>query len=391
MKGPNAIAIPSQRVFVTGVGSIVPEVLRDALRGTLTAAPTPSPEISAFETAPGAPAWGFEAVEFSIQTELPHVKSFVDRTSAFALAAGKRALSDAGLLEKEPRPGGVEIGCAYGSTLGCLEAMGIFWHKVKATNPKFAPPLPFTHGYANSPSSLLCIDFGLRGASATFTGEKLAGMEALMFAFDQIATGSAKIILVCASDSLTPAAHSHLFATQQLSARGDWTDGIIPGEGGAALVLESEDSAAKRGAKIWAEVEGINFFPLDPKSSVAPMRVATDTRQTAVFSSLPNLHHFGGWIQHLHKPDMPAVAPKYFTGDMLSVSPLLSVVLAAQTIGGSPIIAQKGGPGLPLLNSTSVLESPEFAVATGFDSGRTSRRGHAGEKVNPQRPPQKSP
>ena len=356
-------------MFITGTGSIAPESLRDVLNGTLKAPPLPSPEITAFETAPGAPAWGFEAVEFSIHDELPHVKSFIDRTSAFALAAGKRALTDAGMLEKTQRPEGLEIGCAYGSTLGCLEAMGIFWNKVKATNPKFAPPLPFTHGYVNSPSSLLCIDFALRGASATFAGEKLAGMEALLFAFDHIASGSAEAILVCASDSLTPAAHNHLFATEQLSAAGDWTDGIIPGEGGAALVLESEASAIKRGARIIAEIEGINFFPLDPKSSVAPMRVATGTRETAVFSSLPNLHHFGGWIQHLHKPDMPAVASKYFTGDMLSVSPLLSVVLAAQTLQGVPVIAQNGAPGLPLLNSASVLENARYAVATGFDSG----------------------
>ncbi len=342
--------------------------MRDVLSGQLSAPPQPPPEITAFETAAGVPAWGFEAVEFSIQTELPHVKSFVDRTSAFALAAGKRALADASLLEKTQRPQGVEIGCAYGSTLGCLEAMGIFWNKVKATNPKFAPPLPFTHGYANSPSSLLCIDFSLRGAAATFTGEKLAGLEALLFAFDQIAAGSAEIILVCASDSLTPAAHNHLFATEQLGVSGDWRDGLIPGEGAAALVLESEASAARRGAKILAEIEGINFFPLDPKSSVAPMRIATGTRETAVFSSVPNVHLYGGWIQHLHKPDMPAVAPKYFTGDMLSVSPLLSVVLAAQTLSGAQIIAQNGAPGLPLLNSASVLEKAQFAVATGFDS-----------------------
>ncbi|MEI6233418.1 MAG: beta-ketoacyl synthase N-terminal-like domain-containing protein [Planctomycetota bacterium] len=278
-------------------------------------------------------------------------------------------MTAAGLLDKTQRPTGVEIGCAYGSTLGCLEAMGLFWNKVKATNPKFAPPLPFTHGYANSPSSLLCIDFGLRGSAATFTGEKLAGLEALLFAFDHIASGSAHIMLVCASDSLTPAAHNHLFATEQLSAKGDWTDGLIPGEGGVALVLESEASARQRGAKILAEIEGINFFPLDPKSSVAPMRVATGTRETAVFSSLPNIHAFGGWIQHLHKPDMPAVAPKYFTGDMLAPSPLLSVALAAQTLSGSPIIAQNGTPGLPLLNKASVLEHALYAVATGFDSG----------------------
>lgn len=249
--------------------------------------------------------------------------------------------------------------------------MGIFWNKVKATNPKFAAPLPFTHGYANSPASLLCIEYGLRGASAVFTGERLAGMEALLFAFDQIAAGSAEMILAGASESLTPAAHRHLFASGQLCAKGDWSSGIVPGEGAVMLLLESEESAQKRGAKILAEIEGVNFFPLDPKSSVAPMRVATGTRETVVFSSTPNLHAFGGWIQHLHKPDMPAVAPKYFTGDCLSVSPLLSVALAARGLSGEPIVALKPADrGLPLMNAIeSSVEKPKFAVATGFDSG----------------------
>src|SRR5438105_8262292 len=106
-------------------------------------------------------------------------------------------------------------------------------------------------------------------------------MEALLFAFDQIAQGSVQAIVVCASESLTPAAHNHLFATGQLSARGDWSDGLIPGEGGVALLLESQTSAAARGAGVLAEIEGVNFFPLDPKSSVAPMRVATPTDETA--------------------------------------------------------------------------------------------------------------
>ena len=355
--------------MITAAAFIAPEPLREALAGSRSVAPQPPPEITAFETLAGVPAWGFEVVDFSIQSELPHVKSFVDRTSAFALAAAKHALAESNLLERDKRPAGVEIGCAYGTTLGCLEAMGIFWNKVKSTNPKFAPPLPFTHGYANSPSSLLCIDYGLRWSAATFTGERLVGLEALLFAFDQIAAGSAEAMLVCASDSLTPAALNHLYATKQLSARGDWSDGIVPGEGGVALILESEAIAAARGARVLAELEGVNFFPLDPKSSVAPMRVATPTNETAVFTSTPNVHAFGGWIQHLHKPDMPAVAPKYFTGDALSVSPLLGVALAAKTLGGERVIALNGGAGLPLLNAASTLDEARYALASGFDAG----------------------
>ena len=188
----------------------------------------------------GHPAWGFEALDVNLETELPNIKSFIDRTSALALVAAKRALGDASLLDKTIRPPSVgEIGCAYGTTLGCLEAMQIFWHKVKTSNPKFAQPLPFTQGYANSPSSLLCIEFGLRGPAATFSGEKLAGMEALTFAIDQIVSGAARVVLAGASESLSAPAYRHLLATGQLSKTGNWTDGIVPGEGGAMLVARA--------------------------------------------------------------------------------------------------------------------------------------------------------
>lgn len=357
--------------MISGASWIAPEPLGLALSGALKAAPAPTPEITAFETAAGTPAFGFEVLDFSIQKELPNVISFVDRTSAFALAAAKRALDHAGLLDAKARPANAEIGCAYGSTLGCLEAMGVFWNKVKAGNPKFAAPLAFTQGYANSPASLMAIEFKLRGASAVFAGERLAGMEALLFAFDQIVSGSAEIMLAGASDSLTAAAHGHLFASGQLCEKGDWSGGVVPGEGAAMLVLESAASARSRGRKALAELEGVNFFPLDPRSTVAPMRVATGTRETVVFSSTPNQHVFGGWIQHLHKPDMPAVAPKYFSGDMLSAAPLLSVALAARQLSGERIVAFDGAAGLPLLNAgaATAIGKPRYAVATGFDAG----------------------
>jgi hypothetical protein len=368
---------------ITGIGWIAPATLADALAGRLTAPPEPTPEITAFELPDGCPTWGFEVLDLHLDKELPNIKSFVDRTSALALVAAKRALSDAALLERDHRPKNVEIGCAYGSTLGCLEAMGIFWNKVKSSSPKFAPPLPFTHGYPNSPSSLLCIEFGLRGAAATFTGEKLAGVEALMFAFDHIASGSADIILAGASESLSAAAYRHLLATGQLSKSGKWDDGIVPGEGAVMLVLESESSAKARKMRIHADLEGINFFPLAPQPNLPKgnvrsdsdgdsISVGTNPHETVNFVSTPNVHPLGGWIQPLRISDMAAVATKFYSGDMLSVSPVLGAALAAGTLGGSVKIALKDGEaGLPCLRKVADVSSLKYSVATGFEpSGR---------------------
>jgi hypothetical protein len=59
---------------------------------------------------------------------------------------------------------------------------------------------------------------------------------------------------------------------------------------------------------------------------------------------------------------MPAIATKLFTGDMLSVSPVLGAALAARALHDK-------GTRLPRVNPAAQWEHPRFAVATGFDNG----------------------
>lgn len=269
-----------------------------------------TPEITGFELPEGAPTWGYEVLDLNLETELPNVKSYLDRTSALALVAGKRALTDAGLIDREKRPTGLDIGCAFGTMMGCLDAMGIFWTKVKTSNPKFAQPLIFTHGYANSPSSLLCIEHGLRGPAATFSGERLAGAEALMFAYDQIASGAGEAMLVCASESLTQAVWNHFYSSGQLKTESK--DGTILGEGAIALVLESEDSAKARGALVLAELADVcNSADEATDRNVCYWRIANDPRADG------------------NEADMT-----WATGDLLSAEPLFHVASAVDVLSG---------------------------------------------------------
>jgi 3-oxoacyl-(acyl-carrier-protein) synthase len=359
--------------LITGLGFIAPGGLEAAFRGQACRAPEAAPEITGFETPDGAPAFGFELAEFKLEDHLPHIKTYLDRTSALALAAARLALADAGLLDGAARPAGLEIGCAYGATLGCLEAMGIFWKKVKSSNPKFAPPLPFTHGYANSPSSLLCIEYGLRGSAATFSGDWLSGIQALHFALTQVFLGSAQAVLVGASDSLTSAAHAHLLACGCLSRSGrlrPWSaenDGVVPGEGAAFAVIESTAGAAARGRRPYAELAAVGLGAGESSAALldawrrARAGVQPGTREspdpTILVAATPlppalDRAELGGWAQCLKgRTDVSAIAPKLLTGELLSVSPVLGTLLGAAVLSGKLDAALLPAPSCPMLRS----------------------------------------
>jgi 3-oxoacyl-(acyl-carrier-protein) synthase len=352
---------PERRAVLTGLGAVAPFPFSAALSSTARPgeAQPSTPEITGFETPEGAPAFGFEC-EFSVEQELPRFMTFLDRTSALALAAAKRALADAGLLEANSRPKGLEIGCAYGTTFGCLEAMGLFWKKVKSGNPKFAPPLIFTHGYANSPAALLCIEYGLRGSAAVFAGEELAGLEALLFAHDQLAAGAADCLLVCAGESLTRALHAHLFAAGRLRLSGRWTletaePGLVPGEGAACLVLETAASAVARGKRPLAALTGVSIAADSAGRPAAweeaaravggPPAGAAWVALAAPWNPEADKVERAFWSRFLSGPPARLAAPKLLTGEAFSVSPLWNVLCAAAVLSGRSPSA--GFPGVP--------------------------------------------
>jgi len=365
----------SAQAVVTGFGWLAAEPFAGAMKGGPVTAPEETPEITGFETPEGAPAFGFELIDFQIEEYLPNLKTYVDRTSALALAVSKLALKDAGLLEKEARPHGVEIGCSYATTFGCLEAMGIFWKKVKSSNPKFAPPLPFTHGYANSPSSLVCIEYGLRGSAATFSGQETSGIEALLFAVDQIATGAAQIVMVCASESLTRPVHAHLHAEKRLSTSGRlglWqptNDGIVPGEGAACWIVESEASAKARGREPRAMFSAVGLASGENALADAIAQLGSIEADTLVCATSPDTQLADQAEAEMLKAQgfagqASVVAPKLLSGDLFSVSPLLAGVLAVRLGPGTQ--------GLTSLSSGPATEPYRAALLLSRDPNRTA-------------------
>jgi 3-oxoacyl-[acyl-carrier-protein] synthase II len=215
-------------------------------------------EITAFEPAEGEPRRASEIAGFDLARHVPSVKSYIDRTSTLALAAAKVALDDAGLGDESARPG--EVGLAYGTQWGCLDSMELFYGKLQSGNPRFAPPLPFSHSYANSPASVLSIELKLRGDHRVYSTGRLSGAWALLGGADAVALGAADAVACCASDSLTRSAFRHYLANGRLlpdevtDPASDEQGRFLLGEGAACLVLEAGDVARDRAAAQKAEL-----------------------------------------------------------------------------------------------------------------------------------------
>ena len=156
-------------------------------------------EIVAFDAAGLSVQVAGEVQEFDLAGYLDSVKSYVDRASAFGLAASALALRAAGWQPSDDEPIGVVLGTEY----GCLDSMDLFAEKITTANPKFAQPFLFTQGYANAPNSLIAIEFGLRGFNACISCGRTSGAAAVLYAFDQVRHGRAGRLLAGGVDVLS--------------------------------------------------------------------------------------------------------------------------------------------------------------------------------------------
>jgi len=120
----------------------------------------------------------------------------------------------------------------------------------------------------NSISCVASIELGIRGPVVTSTAACASGNAALWEAHRLMKVGDADVIIAGGVDAtITPLPFAALGRMGALSRRNDdpqhasrpfdaERDGFVFGEGGAALVLETEEHALARGARIYAELAG---------------------------------------------------------------------------------------------------------------------------------------
>ena len=192
----------------------------------------------------------------------------LDRSSQFALVAAMEAWRDAGLeaaqdsLEKE------RVGVAMASGIGGVNTLLDNYDALKEKGPRRVSPLAVPMLMPNAPAAQISLLIGARAAVNTPVSACASGNEAIALAVDQIRLGRADVVVAGGTEAaihpLPMAAFANMMALSKNA--GDPTtvsrpwdtgrDGFVLGEGAGVLVLESEEHARARGAKVYAEVLG---------------------------------------------------------------------------------------------------------------------------------------
>jgi 3-oxoacyl-[acyl-carrier-protein] synthase II len=191
----------------------------------------------------------------------------LDRSGQFALVAALEAWQDSGLADLEgldPERVGVAIASGIGGVTTLLSQYDI----LKEKGARRVSPLAIPMLMPNGPAAAVGLTIGAKAGVHTPVSACASGNEAISLGMDMIRLGRADVVVVGGTEAAVHALPMAAFGQMMaLSKRNDepekasrpWDkgrDGFVLGEGAAVLVLESEEHAAKRGARVYAEAAG---------------------------------------------------------------------------------------------------------------------------------------
>ena len=257
-----------RRVVVTGLGTINPlgNNVSDTWNNLINGV-SGIDYISSFETDNLPVKFAGEVKNFDANDYLgkQHARK-LDRSGHLSIHATEEALKDAG-LNTEERLGG-EVGIVFGTGIGGIGATEQAVRTYDERGASRINPLAITQLMPNSSTGQVAIKFGIEGPSLTITTACAASANAIGEAKNMIQNEIVDMVIAGGTESGTTAMTIGAFAQiRALSTNNEnpeeacrpfdkTRDGFVMGEGSTVLVMESEESAKKRGAKIYGYIAG---------------------------------------------------------------------------------------------------------------------------------------
>lgn len=257
------------RVVITGMGAVTPLGLGvQEYWNNLIAGKCGVGEVTLFDASALPCRIGAEVRDFSPADFMPaKLCRETDRFIHFALAAAQMAVADSGLDLNREDP--YRVGVVFSTAIGGIRTVTEEQAKLSTgsgklrVSPHFVPKM-----MTNMAAGQISIFYGIKGPNLTVTTACAAGLDAVGNAMHILRRGEADVVIAGGAESLyCLLLFAGLCAARAMSVRNDdpqrasrpfdrHRDGMVMGEGGGALVLETLEHATRRGARIFAEVVG---------------------------------------------------------------------------------------------------------------------------------------
>ncbi len=218
----------------------------------------------------------------------------LDRYSQFALAAAKQAVEMSGInLEKYSERTGVLMSSGMGGFITLAEQNEV----LRERGPERVSPFLIPMILINMASGVIAIEMGLKGPNFAPVSACATSVHSIALGAMLIRHGYADVVIAGGSEAtIAPLPIAGFASMRALSTRNEdpsrasrpfdkSRDGFVMGEGAGALILEAEEVAKARGARIVAEIKGFamnddayHFSAPNPeaKGSTAAMKMALE-------------------------------------------------------------------------------------------------------------------
>jgi nodulation protein E len=257
--------MPRRRVMITGIG-VISALGRDRTqfwnmlsRGNPAIAPIESLDRAQLRFQNAAEVRGYRTEDYFDGEQA----KLLDRFAQFGLIAAKEAIESSGInwssLLRERT--GVVTGSALGGQGMQDEAFAEMYQRGRTR----VHPLSIPRIMANALTSHITMQYGITGPAFTVSTACSSANHAIGQAFWMIREGMIDAALAGGSEA--PFSYGNLKAWEAMRIVSPDTcrpfsrlrEGIILGEGGAMLVLESRDAAMSRSAPIYGEIAGFGM------------------------------------------------------------------------------------------------------------------------------------
>ncbi|MDF1480226.1 beta-ketoacyl-[acyl-carrier-protein] synthase II [Leifsonia sp. H3M29-4] len=330
----------------------------------------------------------------------------LDPSSQFALISAREAWADAGSPDVDP----IRVGVDYSTGIGGLWTLLDAWDTLKEKGPRRVLPMTIPMLMPNAAAAAISMSIPSRAYARTDVSACASSTEAIANAYVHLQAGLADVVIAGGTESVVHPLPIAAFASMQaLSKRNDSPqtasrpydvsrDGFVLGEGAGTVVLETEEHALARGAKIYAELAGgsvtsdsFHITAPDPEGSAAARAMLNALEQAgakpsevahinahATSTPVGDIAEYNAMLRVFgdHLPNIAVSATKASTGHLLGGTGALEAIftiLALHHRTAPPTInLTEQDPAIPLDVVTSpraLGDGPLLALSNSFGFG----------------------